>query len=48
MHQLEDNSLTRGRIMAFDLEAVDQLPARTSAFTAISRPELRDQLGAAL
>lgn len=48
VHELEDNSLTRGRIMAFDLEAVDQLPARTSAFTAISRPELRDQLGAAL
>ena len=47
VHQLEDNSLVRGRIMAFDLDSA-KLPARAEAFTAVSSPDLRDPLGAAL
>ena len=47
VHQLEDQPLVRGRIMAFELDAAT-LEARAEAFAAVSRPELRDLLGAAL
>ena len=47
VHQLEDDPLVRGRIMAFDLDAA-KLSARADAFAAVSGPELRDLLGAAL
>jgi hypothetical protein len=47
VHQLEDDALVRGRIMAFDLDAV-KLPSRANAFAAVSGPELRDLLAAAL
>lgn len=47
VHQLEDNTLIRGRIMAFELDATN-LAARAEAFAEVSRTELRDLLGAAL
>ncbi|MCI9870512.1 DUF262 domain-containing protein [Arthrobacter humicola] len=47
VHQLEDHPLVRGRIMAFELDAA-MLEARAEAFADLSRPELRDLLGAAL
>lgn len=47
VHQLEDHPLVRGRIMAFELDAA-MLEARADAFADLSRPELRDLLGAAL
>lgn len=47
VHQLEDEPLVRGRIMAFELDA-GTLESRAQAFASVSRPELRDLLGAAL
>ena len=47
VHELEDNSLIRGRIMAFELDEA-KLAARARAFAEVSRVELRDLLGAAL
>lgn len=47
IHGIEDNSLTRGRIQAFELEP-DLLPSRARAFSEISNRGLRDLLGAAL
>ncbi|MGY3317443.1 DUF262 domain-containing protein [Arthrobacter sp. TE12232] len=47
VHQLEDHPLVRGRFMAFELDAAT-LEARAEAFADVSRPELRDLLGAAL
>ena len=47
IHQLEDNSLTRGRIQAFDLTP-DFIRSRAHAFSEISDRALRDLLGAAL
>jgi hypothetical protein len=47
IHEFEDNSLIRGRIMAFELDAA-RLAARAKSFTAISQARLRDPLGAAL
>ena len=37
VHQLEDNSLVRGRIMAFDLDPA-KLSSRANAFAAVSGP----------
>lgn len=47
VHQLEDDTLVRGRIMAFDLDPA-KLSSRANAFAAVSGPEARDLLGAAL
>lgn len=47
LHQLEDNPLIRGRVMAFDLDET-KLAARARAFAAVSHTTLRDLLGAAL
>jgi hypothetical protein len=47
IHELEDNPLIRGRIMAFELNAT-RLAARAQAFTDISQSKLRDLFGAAL
>ena len=47
VHQLEDDALVRGRIMAFDLDPA-KLSSRAKAFAAVSDPEPRDLLGAAL
>lgn len=47
VHQIEDNSLTRGRIQAFDL-APKSISLRALAFSEVSPRDLRDLLGAAL
>ena len=47
IHQLEDNSLTRGRIQAFDLTP-ELTASRARAFGEVSDRALRDLLGAAL
>lgn len=47
VHQLEDDALLRGRIMAFDLDSA-KLSSRANAFAAISGSDLRDLFGAAL
>lgn len=47
LHELEDNPLLRGRVMAFDLDETN-LAARANAFTRISHASIRDTLGAAL
>jgi hypothetical protein len=47
LHRLEDNSLIRGRVMAFDLDETN-IASRAEAFTQVSQTRLRDLLGAAL
>ncbi|MDQ1250486.1 MAG: hypothetical protein QG597_4865 [Actinomycetota bacterium] len=47
VHELEDNRITRGCIMAFDLEK-DTVAGRARAFTRVSAAEVRDLFGAAL
>lgn len=47
IHEIEDSSLLRGRIQAFDLEP-RKLTSRASAFSAVRDASLRDLLGAAL
>lgn len=48
LHLLEDLTVTRGRLLAFDLENVGALDRRASGFLAIAQPGLRDALGATL
>lgn len=47
IHEIEDGSLVRGRIQAFDLDPI-RLVARAAAFSAVRDGSLRDLLGAAL
>jgi len=47
IHEIEDSSLVRGRILAFELDP-DHLAARARAFSAIREHSLRDLFGAAL
>lgn len=47
LHLLEDLTLLRGRLLAFDLD-VDRLPARARALSLVSDRTLRDAFGAAL
>ncbi|MGP6178447.1 DUF262 domain-containing protein [Microbacterium sp. A196] len=47
IHELEDNSLVRGRIQAFDLDP-GSISSRARAFSELSGGPIRDLLGAAL
>jgi hypothetical protein len=47
IHEIEDSSLVRGRIQAFDLDT-GALTTRAAAFAAVRDSSLRDLLGAAL
>ena len=47
LHQLEDLTVIRGRLFAFELEA-DTIRTRAAAFARVGVPLLRDALGAAL
>lgn len=47
VHEIEDNTLIRGRMMAFDLDHTT-IAARAETFAQVSDPKLRDLLGAAL
>lgn len=47
LHALEDLSVIRGRLFAFDLDA-DTFAARANAFQHVAESGLRDMLGAAL
>ncbi len=47
VHEVEDNTLIRGRMMAFDLDHTT-IAARAEAFAQVSDSKLRDLLGAAL
>lgn len=47
VRQVEDTTLLRGRIMAFELDA-SAISARAQAFATVSSAEVRDLLGAAL
>ncbi len=48
IHELEDNSLIRGRIMAFELDAIPARCASEGLHCMSVERELRDLLGAAL
>lgn len=47
LHRIEDQPVTRGCLLAFDLDP-EQLDRRATAFAAVSTHELRDAFGAAL
>lgn len=47
LHLLEDLTVIRGRLFAFELEA-DTIETRAEAFAHVANPPLRDALGAAL
>ena len=47
VHAIEDHSVVRGRLLAFDLDAAT-LPSRAATFALVAEPELRDLFGAAL
>lgn len=47
LHKLEDLSVIRGRLFAFELDA-ETLPTRANVFELLAHPSLRDSLGAAL
>lgn len=47
LHLLEDLTIVRGRLFAFELEA-DTIEAHAAAFASVADPPLRDALGAAL
>lgn len=46
LHELEDNPLLRGRVMAFDLDETN-LAARANAFTRISHASIEHARGGA-
>lgn len=48
IHSIEDHSIVRGRLLAFDLDDLDALPRRAVVFAAVAEPALRDAFGAAL